>query len=73
MTMPYLISNTLIESEAWRYEKAGYIDDLSNINADKVYIFSGKKDSVVYNGVVEKLETLYKNLNADVKVNYNVI
>eukprot|EP00041_Stephanoeca_diplocostata_P019013 m.403279 g.403279 ORF g.403279 m.403279 type:complete len:338 (+) comp21191_c1_seq35:279-1292(+) len=35
------------------------IDPLSNLHHDRVYIFSGKQDTVVVPGVADKLETFY--------------
>ncbi|XP_068129046.1 poly(3-hydroxybutyrate) depolymerase-like [Hyperolius riggenbachi] len=61
MSMPTSINvNTLI-SKTQSYVTSGLIDALSNLANDKVYIFSGTRDTTVVPGVVKKQEEYYRN------------
>lgn len=50
MYMPYLISVSLLESKAEEKSSDGSIANLSNLRDDKVYLFSGTEDTVVFQG-----------------------
>ncbi|CAF2817996.1 unnamed protein product [Rotaria sp. Silwood2] len=54
------------------YASAGYIDSLSNIENDSVYIFSGTKDSVTLPSIVKLNEKIYSVLDANIKTNYDL-
>ncbi|XP_004919497.3 uncharacterized protein LOC101732077 [Xenopus tropicalis] len=60
MKLPYGINiNTLI-SKTNSYATSMLLDPVSNLAGQKVFIFSGSKDTVVVPGVVKKLEEYYK-------------
>lgn len=42
--------------------RAGLIDDLSNLADDRLYIFTGSRDQVVYSDVVQKTRQFYEML-----------
>lgn len=42
--------------------KAGQIDDVSNLSDDRIYIFTGSQDNVVYSDVVAKTRAFYELL-----------
>jgi poly(3-hydroxybutyrate) depolymerase len=42
------------------FAEAGLIDDLANLNKEKIYLFSGKKDRVVAMSVVDQAAAFYK-------------
>lgn len=54
------------------FEKLGLIDDLSNLKESRVFLFSGKKDYVVWTGVVKKNEEFFRKLGAHVHADYSV-
>jgi hypothetical protein len=53
--IPYLLSVTK------EYENTHLVDNTRNLFDDRVYLFSGKDDSVVSQTVVQSLETYYKS------------
>eukprot|EP01104_Vermistella_antarctica_P009019 TRINITY_DN2306_c0_g2_i2.p1 TRINITY_DN2306_c0_g2~~TRINITY_DN2306_c0_g2_i2.p1 ORF type:complete len:291 (+),score=32.79 TRINITY_DN2306_c0_g2_i2:613-1485(+) len=59
MTTPDLIILTVLYSETIYAEGLLSIDDTKYLKDDKVWIFSGKLDTVVDSGVVEKLAEYY--------------
>jgi len=67
-----LISVTGIELKLKWYESTGSIDDLSNIQDDPVYIFTGKHDTVAAPAVVKLNEKIYSSLGANIKTNYDM-
>jgi len=48
------------------------IDPVSNIKDSRVYLFSGKIDSVVHTGVVKHAEDFYNNYDAKVTTEYSL-
>ena len=44
-----------------QWAKEGAIDNPQNLSSSRVYLFSGKLDTVVHQGVMEDLEEYYKN------------
>jgi hypothetical protein len=63
MKDPKLISvDALIEILRNTYATTRTIDSPDNLKSDRVYLFSGKSDTVVVQGVMEKLEELYGRL-----------
>jgi len=61
MVAPALISvNTLITATYYAYGVLS-IDNPSNINNARVWLYSGRQDSIVVPGVVQKLQTYYQN------------
>ncbi|CAF2806942.1 unnamed protein product [Rotaria sp. Silwood2] len=54
------------------YTSVGYIDSLSNIENDSVYIFSGAKDLVTLPSIVKLNEKIYSVLGANIKTNYDL-
>lgn len=60
--------NTLAE----KAEKDGKIDKLNNINDDKIYLFSGKKDETVLTPVVDSAKAFYQSLGVtEEQIQYN--
>ena len=55
INLPQIYSNTEFASSN------GYIDNISNLNTAKVWIFSGKLDTVVKPGVVQKTLAFYQH------------
>lgn len=47
--------------------KAGLIDDIDNLADDRLYIFTGSKDDVVYSDVVERTRQFYEMLGVQQK------
>ncbi|XP_040201481.1 uncharacterized protein LOC120932811 isoform X2 [Rana temporaria] len=62
-------------SKAESYASSSLIDPLSNLQNDKVFIFSGTKDSVVAPGVVKRQEEFYRRYtNAEnIKTVYDIV
>lgn len=52
------------------YASQGLIDPVSNLQGSKVYIYSGKADSVVAPGASEALETYYKSFVPAANIQY---
>jgi hypothetical protein len=50
----------------------GLIDKLSNLQDSKVYIFSGKNDYIVWQGVVKKNEEFFRKLGASIQTEYSL-
>jgi len=72
MLTPKLVNiNKLIES-ATAASDAGKIDNVSNINGSKVYVYHGTKDSVVDPIGGRKTEEMYRHYGADIKTEYNI-
>lgn len=44
-----------------QYASSGDIDTTSNLGNDRVYIFAGNQDSVVVNGIADKIREYYSN------------
>lgn len=62
------VSSLVSQTNAWA--KSGVIDPTSNLAASKVYLFSGTKDSVVDQAVVDDLRTYYGNYIAAANISY---
>ncbi|CAI2373545.1 unnamed protein product [Moneuplotes crassus] len=54
------------------FEQLGQIDKLSNFKNKKIYMYSGKRDSVVWNGVVKKNQEFFHKLGADITTEYTL-
>lgn len=54
------------------FEKLGLIDKLSNLLNTKVYMFSGKKDLIVWPNIVKKHEKFFRKLGADITSEYGL-
>ncbi|CAI2372789.1 unnamed protein product [Moneuplotes crassus] len=54
------------------FEKLGQIDSLSNMKNKKIYMFSGKRDSIVWSGVVKKNEEFFRKLGANIETEYSL-
>lgn len=59
MKDPGLISVTELVGVTQTTALSGFIDPLVNLADDRVYLYSGTKDTVVHPGVVKKLEEFY--------------
>lgn len=70
MKDPALISVPLLVQETMNAAAINSIDATRNLANDKVWIFTGKKDTVVLSGVVEKTRNYYANF---VKNSTNII
>jgi len=73
-TQPELISISELIAATTYAETLLSIDWASNLKNDRVWLFSGTKDSVLYPGVVKKLENYYQYYitNANIKTVYNI-
>jgi hypothetical protein len=60
--VPEEISVSGLLSDAQGFASKGEIDDLSNLNGQPVYLYSGEIDTVVQRGVVEKLQQMYQQI-----------
>jgi predicted esterase len=58
MSMPMAISVPSLISSAKSHASSGLIDSLENLKSSKVYLFSGKSDSVVKQDVQKKNEDM---------------
>lgn len=65
-------AQTTLESHIQKFETKGVIDKTSNLAGQKVFIFSGTKDTTVKSTVGKLGESLYKKFNADVKTEYSL-
>ncbi|KAM5173003.1 poly(3-hydroxybutyrate) depolymerase-like [Mantella aurantiaca] len=74
MKMPTSINLDSLYSKTQSYVTSALIDPVSNLANDKVYIFSGTRDSVVVPGVVKKQEDYYRKYTnaANIKTVYDV-
>ncbi|CAF3895029.1 unnamed protein product [Rotaria sp. Silwood2] len=54
------------------YDSIGSVDDISNIQGDPVYIFTGKYDLVARPSTVKLNEDVYSKLGANIKTNYDM-
>lgn len=59
MSQAELISVPLLQSEAEKMAASGAIDDLSNLNGSRIYIETGRYDTVVMQPVVNKTAAWY--------------
>jgi len=50
MVMPYAINVASLQAETESNSAAGTIDPISNLQNDKVYLFSGSEDTTVFPG-----------------------
>lgn len=62
MTQPEMISVESSISAATACENGGVCDPLSNLETQRVWLFSGSEDTVVYQGVMAKLYDMYTML-----------
>ncbi|CAF1131287.1 unnamed protein product [Didymodactylos carnosus] len=62
---------TAIQNKLKSYASAGTVDSLNNLNGDPVYIFHGKTDRTVVEGVVKLNEQIYQPYNINLKTNYD--
>nr|XP_039269976.1 uncharacterized protein LOC120344730 [Styela clava] len=74
MTIPMGINVETLKSDAQDYVISGAVPDLSNLNNDKVYLYSGTEDTTVLKGVVEKAEEFYLSYvnPSNIKTEYDV-
>jgi predicted esterase len=66
------ISASALQWKLNSYALVGSVDDPSNVANDRVYVFSGKHDTVAYPGIVKLNEQLYSRLGANVKTNFDM-
>jgi len=64
MSVPMEINVKSLESDTTEFAKQGLIDDTSCISNQRVYLFSGKKDTTVETGVVTAAEDYFKSFGA---------
>lgn len=69
---PYTIVVDRMINYADNSASEGKIDATSNIAGDKVYIFDGTKDTVVFPKNGEKTEQFYTNYGADITTEYSI-
>ena len=68
MNKPKLISDTELEAiTKTTYVTTKTIDNPDNLKDQKVWLFSGTKDTEVYQGVMDKVQGYYKHYGADIK------
>jgi len=72
MSMPMNIKLKNMYNFASSAETKGIIDPLKNLENSRVYILSGKSDSVVKKGVVTKGEEMYNFYKAKVTTEYSL-
>ncbi len=71
MTAPAFIN--LVGIESYMELVSGvYIDNVSNLEGSKVYIYAGKDDTVVNPDVGRAAEALYINYGTDLKTEYGI-
>jgi len=63
--------NSLLQ-KANTFASNGEIDPLSNLKGQNVYLYSGTRDTVVNQGVVKKLQTMYEQVSVTVTTEYSV-
>lgn len=54
------------------FEALGLVDKLSNIQNSRVYLFSGKNDYIVWQGVVKKNEEFFRKLGANIQTEFDL-
>lgn len=72
MKVPDTINVVGLNTEAESLQDMGLIDSLENISQQKIYAFSGTKDTTVFKGVVEKLVTQFEDFGAEVISEFGV-
>ncbi|KAM9312813.1 poly(3-hydroxybutyrate) depolymerase-like [Gastrophryne carolinensis] len=74
MHLPAGISILAIRTYAQTAANTGLIDPLSNLGRSRVFIFSGSKDSVLVQGVAQKLQEFYSSYisSGSIKAVYSV-
>jgi len=72
MAYPSLINLTDIENKVGNFSANNLIDDVNYIKNAKVFLYSGKSDTSVVPGVVQKLEQMYKDFQANVTTKYDI-
>jgi hypothetical protein len=65
MRVPEMIVLSELYFITSEFESHGYIDKLDNLKNDKVWMFSGTKDTEVYQGVMKKLNEYYGHYITD--------
>jgi len=61
MAMPEMLDVNPLIAQAIQYAKNGDIDDLANLADDRVWLYSCKVDTLVRQGVMEKLDQFYQH------------
>jgi len=69
---PYIINIGRLETYTENQASSGNIDDPSNIEGDKVFIFDGRYDTVVFPDNGKKTEEFYTDYGADILTEYTV-
>ena len=59
MKVPSMIDLDAIQANVKEFENQGLIDPIENLKGQPVYLFSGLKDYVVFQGVMHKLKDQY--------------
>jgi len=72
MKEPGLIVDLTLRTLYAGFEVAGEIDNLKNIERSKVFLFGGKLDHVINQGVVKHAENIYRHYGASVKTEYSL-
>ena len=72
MTDPDTISLDALILTSENLATAGLIDSLSNLANNNVFLFSGTADSVVDQGVMQKLAAIYENFKANVHTEFTL-
>jgi len=72
MSSPAGINVNTLTTTAKNLAKAGSIDSLDNLTGQKVFIYSGSKDTTVKPGVCKAMQTMYQNLGAKVTTSYDI-
>ncbi|XP_072259180.1 poly(3-hydroxybutyrate) depolymerase-like [Pyxicephalus adspersus] len=74
MQVPSAISIAAIRTYTQTAANSGLIDPLSNLGRGRVFIFSGSRDSVLVQGVAQKLQEFYSGYigSGSIKTVYNV-
>lgn len=72
MIMPEAIDIETLYTDTKTFATQNKIDDPSNIANQKVYLYSGTRDTVVYSGVVSKCQQYYQKLGATTQFQNNI-
>jgi len=72
MLTPNLVNMALLIAEANSLAVQGYIDSLSNISGDPVYIYHGSEDSVVTPGSGRNVEEIMRHFGARVQTKFDI-
>lgn len=72
MISPALIPLEALILEAKTLAATDWIDSLENLEESKVFLFSGTKDTVVYQGVMDNLFLMYEKLGANITKNFDI-